>query len=120
MSAALVPSSIPFTEVHGVGVIDHVGNQKPDILSGKPVPERKHIHGPGSNHGYQLRRLTASLHLHTFALALYFISCLDPRHFTVKMLKLTGRVNNFFKFTGQTSKYQRLRKQGSPQHPVFW
>ena len=72
MSAALVPGSIPFTEVHGVGVIDHVGNQKPDILSGKPVPERN-----------------------TFALALYFISCLDPRYFTVKMLELTGRVNNF-------------------------
>lgn len=35
MSAALVPGSIPLTEVHGVGVIDHVGNQKPDILSGQ-------------------------------------------------------------------------------------
>ena len=54
MFAALVPGSVPFTEVHGVGVIDHVWNQKPDILSGKPVPERKHMGGPRSNYGYQL------------------------------------------------------------------
>lgn len=42
----LVSGSVPLTEVHGVGVIDHVWNQEPDILSGKPVPRRKHTNSP--------------------------------------------------------------------------
>lgn len=37
VSAVLVSGSVPLTEVHSVGVIDHVWNQEPDILSGKPV-----------------------------------------------------------------------------------
>lgn len=48
----LVLGSVPFTEVHGIGVIDHVWNQKPDIFSGKPVPEREHTKGPLNNYGY--------------------------------------------------------------------
>ena len=34
----LVSGSVPLTEVHGIEVTDHVRNQEPDILSGKPVP----------------------------------------------------------------------------------
>lgn len=46
VSAVLVSGSVPLTEVHSVGVIDHVRNQEPDILSGKPVPKRKRMNSP--------------------------------------------------------------------------
>lgn len=46
VSAVLVSGSVPLTEVHSVGVIDHVWNQEPDILSGKPVPKRKRMNSP--------------------------------------------------------------------------
>lgn len=41
-SEVLVFGSAPLTEVHGIEVIDHIWNQKPDIFCGKPVPKRKH------------------------------------------------------------------------------